>query len=82
MEYKNDSLIQFGKGIQRLIDKKDLTRQESYEMFRQILLNRRLRRNMKFKNREMPPPKWIELCPLSSDLARQKNGGPLHKQIE
>ena len=39
MEYNNDSLIQFGKAIQRLIDKKDLSRQESYETFRQILLN-------------------------------------------
>lgn len=35
----DESLKEFGWNIQRLIEKKDLTRQESYEMFRKILLN-------------------------------------------
>ncbi len=39
MENTGDGLIQFGKVIQRLIGKKDMSRQESYEMFRQVLLD-------------------------------------------
>jgi anthranilate phosphoribosyltransferase len=39
MEYNNETLAEFGVNIQRLINKDDLSRQESYEMFRQTLQN-------------------------------------------
>jgi anthranilate phosphoribosyltransferase len=39
MAWSDESLRQFGMNIQRLIGKEDLSREESYEMFRQILLN-------------------------------------------
>lgn len=39
MEWKEESLREFGRNIQKLIEKNDLTRQESYEMFSQLLLN-------------------------------------------
>lgn len=35
--WKDESLKAFGRGIQKLIDRQDLTRDESYEMFRQLL---------------------------------------------
>jgi anthranilate phosphoribosyltransferase len=38
--WTDESLKQFGWNIQKLIDKIDLTRKESYEMFRQVLLNK------------------------------------------
>lgn len=40
MAWSEESLRQFGGNIQRLIYKKNLSREESCEMFRQILLNR------------------------------------------
>jgi len=40
MAWSEESLRQFGLNIQRLICKEDLSREESYEMFRQVLLNR------------------------------------------
>lgn len=39
MTWTNETLRDFGWNIQRLIEKKDLSRDESYEMFRQVLLN-------------------------------------------
>ncbi len=39
MEYKESSLREFGQQIQKLIDKQNLSRQECYEMFRQIMEN-------------------------------------------
>ncbi|MFZ2447345.1 MAG: anthranilate phosphoribosyltransferase [Syntrophobacteraceae bacterium] len=39
MAWSEGSLREFGANIQRLIRKEDLNRAESYEMFRQILLN-------------------------------------------
>lgn len=39
MSWTNESLREFGWNIQKLIEKDDLTRQESNEMFRQVLLN-------------------------------------------
>ena len=39
MTWTNETLRDFGWNIQRLIEKKDLSRNESYEMFRQVLLN-------------------------------------------
>lgn len=39
MAWSEASLRQFGVNIQRLIRKENLSREESYEMFRQILLN-------------------------------------------
>ncbi len=39
MACSEGSLRQFGANIQRLIRKDDLSREESYEMFRQVLLN-------------------------------------------
>ncbi len=39
MAWSEESLREFGVNIQRLICKEDLSREESYEMFRQILLN-------------------------------------------
>jgi anthranilate phosphoribosyltransferase len=39
MAWSEGSLREFGVNIQRLICKEDLNREESYEMFRQILLN-------------------------------------------
>jgi anthranilate phosphoribosyltransferase len=39
MAWSDESLRQFGMNIQRLIGKEDLSREESYEMFRQVLLN-------------------------------------------
>lgn len=35
-----DTLKTFGAGIQRLIDKKDLTEEETYSMFREVLMNK------------------------------------------
>lgn len=34
-----DSIKKFGWNIQKLIEKKDLFRQQSYDMFKQVLLN-------------------------------------------
>ena len=39
MDRTDESLRDFGWNIQKLIEKKDLTRQESYDMFRQVLEN-------------------------------------------
>jgi len=39
MGWSDESLRDFGWKIQRLIRKEDLSREESYEMFRQVLLN-------------------------------------------
>jgi anthranilate phosphoribosyltransferase len=39
MTWTDESLRQFGWNVQRLIEKKDLTMEESYQMFRQVLLN-------------------------------------------
>jgi anthranilate phosphoribosyltransferase len=39
MTWTHETLRDFGWNIQRLIEKKDLGRNESYEMFRQVLLN-------------------------------------------
>ncbi len=39
MRASDESLKNFGRNIQRLIQKEDLSRNESYEMFRQLLLN-------------------------------------------
>ena len=39
MTCTNEALRDFGWNIQRLIEKKDLSRNESYDMFRQMLLN-------------------------------------------
>ena len=39
MNWTNESLRAFGWNIQKLIEKNELTRQESYEMFKQVLLN-------------------------------------------
>ncbi len=39
MAWSDESLRKFGSNIQRLIRKEDLSREESYEMFRQVLLN-------------------------------------------
>lgn len=39
MDCFDPNLQKFGKAIQRLIDKRNLSRKESYEMFRQILLD-------------------------------------------
>lgn len=38
--WSDDSIRDFGWQIQKLIDRRNLTRKESYEMFRQVLLNR------------------------------------------
>jgi anthranilate phosphoribosyltransferase len=38
--WTDDDIREFGWNIQKLIDRQDMTRQESYEMFRQVLLNR------------------------------------------
>lgn len=38
--WSDESVKEFGWNIQRLIRKEDLSREESYEMFRQVLLNR------------------------------------------
>ncbi|MCP4688453.1 MAG: anthranilate phosphoribosyltransferase [Desulfobacterales bacterium] len=38
--WTDDSIKEFGWTIQKLIDKKDLSRRESHEMFRQVLENR------------------------------------------
>ena len=40
MSYNESELREFGRGIQQLIDRQNLTRQECYEMFRQIMANR------------------------------------------
>jgi anthranilate phosphoribosyltransferase len=40
MAWSEEPLREFGVNIQRLIRKEDLTREESYEMFRQVLLDR------------------------------------------
>jgi len=40
MAWPENSLREFGANIQRLIRKEDLSREESYEMFRHVLLNR------------------------------------------
>lgn len=39
MTWTNETLRDFGWNIQRLIEKNDLSRNESYDMFRQVLLN-------------------------------------------
>ena len=40
MTWTDESLRDFGWQIQKLIERQDLTRRESYDMFRQVLLNR------------------------------------------
>jgi anthranilate phosphoribosyltransferase len=37
--WSEDSIKEFGWNIQKLIEKKDLTRQQSYDMFKEVLLN-------------------------------------------
>lgn len=39
MNWTDESLRDFGWNVQKLIEKTDLTRRESYDMFRQVLLN-------------------------------------------
>jgi anthranilate phosphoribosyltransferase len=39
MTWTDETLRRFGWNVQRLIEKRNLTREESYEMFRQVLLN-------------------------------------------